>query len=152
MIIAMGSDPAGYELRRQVEAYLSEKGHEILDCGVKNAEKPASYVPVGREVSRLVLSGAAEKGIVICGTGIGMSIVCNKHKGIRCALCSDEFSARMSRKHNDANVLSMGARVIGYGLCISIVEAFLCSAFETGGRHQIRVEEIGVLENHFMDS
>ena len=152
MVIAIASDHAGYELRRQITEHLRENGHTVLEGGARSSEDATSYVGPGREVSSRVLSGEAHRGIALCGTGIGISVICNKHRGIRCALCTDEFMARMSREHNDANVLAMGARVLGQGLALSIADAFLETEFESGGRHQTRVAEISELEErNFQD-
>lgn len=142
MKIAFGSDHAGYQLKRQIMEHLHKQGIECEDVGAANGVDAASYVPYATAVSHAVLEHRADFGIVICGTGLGISITANKHKGIRAALCMNEFMARMSRQHNDANVLALGARVIGYSLAFSIVDAFLAEPFETGGRHQARVNEI----------
>lgn len=142
MRIALGSDHAGYQLKRHIMDHLKKSGHECEDYGAPNAVDAASYVPYGQAVSQAVLSKACDFGIVICGTGLGISITANKHKGIRAALCTNEYMARMARQHNDANVLALGARVVGSSLAFSIVDAFLDEAFESGGRHQIRVDEI----------
>ena len=142
MVIAISSDHAGFELRKKIMEHLAAKGHTFLEYGAVSSDTAASYVSAGQGASEDVASGAADKGIVICGTGIGISMVCNKHRGIRCALCTDEFMARMSRQHNDANILALGARVVGSGLALSIVDSFLAEPFEAGGRHQIRVNEI----------
>ncbi len=142
MKIALGSDHAGYQLKRQVMEHLNKQGIECEDVGAANAVDAASYVPYSVAVSKAVLEKRADFGIVICGTGIGISIAANKHKGIRAALCTNEFMARMSRMHNNANILAMGARVIGYSVALGIVDAFLAEPFETGGRHQVRVDEI----------
>lgn len=146
MIIAISSDHAGFELRKQIIDHLSKEGHTFVEFGAVDSTTPASYVVAGQGVAKAVTEGEAERGIVICGTGIGISIVCNKHKGIRCALCTDEFMARMSRQHNNANVLALGARVVGRGLALSIVDAFMSETFESGGRHQVRVNDIGEVE------
>ena len=141
--IAIASDHAGYNLRQHIAGHLKKNGYDILEFGAENAETAASYVEAGQAASVAVLNGQAEKAIVICGTGIGISVVCNKHKGIRCALCANEYMARMSREHNDANILAMGERVVGKALAVSIADAFFDGKFESGGRHQIRVTEIG---------
>ena len=142
MIIAISSDHAGFDLRKQITEHLTARGHEVIESGAQNGVDAASYVSAGQKAAFEVLQKKADRGIVICGTGIGISIVCNKHKGIRCAVCTDEFMARMSREHNNANVLALGARVVGAGLAKSIVDAFMMTEFESGGRHQARVEEI----------
>jgi len=142
MVVAISSDHAGYDLRQQVVIHLKEKGFTVIEAGAESAEKPESYVAAGKKAASYVLSKEADRGIVICGTGLGISMVANKHKGIRCALCTDEFMARMSREHNDANMLGLGARVVGRGTALSIVDAYFATEFEAGGRHQVRVEEI----------
>ena len=142
MVIAISSDHAGYELRKKIMEHLSAQGHTFLEYGAVSSDVAASYVSAGQGAAQDVVSGKAAKGIVICGTGLGISIVCNKHRGIRCALCTDEYMARMSRQHNDANMLALGARVVGSGLALSIVDSFLAEPFESGGRHQARVNEI----------
>lgn len=146
MKIALGSDHAGFPLKKQVIDHLKKSGHETIDFGAPNGVDAASYVPYGKAVAQAVLAKEADFGIVICGTGLGISITTNKYKGIRAALCTNEYMARMARQHNDANILGMGARVIGYSLAFSIVDAFLSEPFEAGGRHQIRVDEIKATE------
>ncbi|MGI6004522.1 MAG: ribose 5-phosphate isomerase B [Christensenellales bacterium] len=143
-MIAIGSDHAGYELKRQVMDYLKEQGYELRDFGAYSLER-TSYVLHASLVAQSVASGDCERGILICGTGIGISIAANKVPGIRAALCSDTYSARMTRQHNDANILCMGARVLGEGLALDIVDAFLDAQYE-GGRHQERLNEIAALE------
>lgn len=137
-VIYIGADSAGYALKQEIIPYLNEKGYEVVDCGASNAE--SSHYPIfANAVCEAVKADADNRyGILICGTGIGMSMCANKHKGIRAALCSDTYSAKMTRRHNDANVLCMGARVIGSCLALDIVDAFLGSDFE-GGRHALRV-------------
>ena len=149
MILSIGSDHAGFELRKQVIEHLTEAGHTILEHGAVDSTTAYSYVHAGQAVARDINEKKAERGIVICGTGIGISIVCNKYRGIRCALCTDEFMARMSRQHNNANILAMGARVIGRGLALSIVDAYMTESFEAGGRHQARVNEITSQEDTY---
>ena len=137
--IFIGADSAGYYLKEEIKEYLTSKGYEVTDCGANSAES-CHYPIYANAVCENVkqdLEGAF--GILVCGTGIGMSMCANKHKGIRAALCSDTFSARMTRMHNDANVLCMGARVIGSCLAIDILDAFLDNEFE-GGRHALRVD------------
>ncbi|MDD2533085.1 MAG: ribose 5-phosphate isomerase B [Eubacteriales bacterium] len=142
MKIALGSDHAGYQLKRQVMDHLYKQGIECEDMGAVNGVDAASYVPYASAVAKAITEKRADFGIVICGTGIGISITANKHKGIRAALCTNELMARLSRQHNNANVLSLGARVIGSVLALAIVDAFLNEPFEAGGRHQARVDEI----------
>ena len=145
MKIAMGSDHGGFDLKEQIKAWLQENGHEVVDFGCHSKES-CDYPDFGAAAARAVASGQCERGIVICTTGIGISITANKVKGIRCALCSDPLSAEMTRRHNDANMLAMGAGVVGPLLAQRIVEAFLSFAFE-GGRHQRRVNKIMAVEN-----
>jgi len=147
MKIAFGSDHAGYQLKRLIIDHLTKQGIECHDYGAPNGVDAASYVPYGTAVSQAVLAGSADFGIVICGTGLGISMTVNKFKGIRAALCTNEYMARMARQHNNANILALGARVVGSSLAFSIVDAFLAEAFETGGRHQVRVDEIIETEN-----
>lgn len=142
MRIALASDHAGYALKRFLSQHLTAAGHECVDVGVPTDAQPASYVPYAVKLAEAVAAGDAAFGIAICGTGIGISVAANKNPGIRAALCTDEYMARMARQHNDANVLALGARVVGAGLAASIADAFLSEPFETGGRHQARVEEI----------
>ena len=137
--IFIGADSAGFELKREVIPYLQDKGYEVIDCGTDSSAS-CHYPLFANAVCENVkadLDGSF--GILICGTGIGMSMCANKHKGIRAALCSDTYSARMTRAHNDANVLCMGARVIGSCLALDIVDSFLSNEFE-GGRHALRVD------------
>ena len=145
MKIAMGSDHGGFDLKEQIKAWLQENGHEVVDFGCHSKES-CDYPDFGAAAARAVASGQCERGIVICTTGIGISITANQVKGIRCALCSDPWSAEMTRRHNDANMLAMGAGVVGPLLAQRIVEAFLSFAFE-GGRHQRRVDKIMAVEN-----
>ncbi len=143
-MIAIGSDHGGFELKQEVMAHLKERGLEYKDYGTYTSDS-CDYPVYGAAVARAVASGECERGIVICGTGIGISISCNKIKGIRAALCGDCFSAEMTRRHNDANILAMGARVIGPGLALKIVDTFLDTPFD-GGRHAKRIALISQLE------
>lgn len=142
MRIALGSDHAGYQLKRLIMDHLNKQGVACEDYGAPNGIDASSYVPYGRAVADAINAGTADFGIVICGTGIGISITVNKFRGMRAALCTNEFMARMARQHNNANVLALGARVIGPSLAFAIVDAFLAESFEAGGRHQVRVDEI----------
>lgn len=144
-MIALGSDHGGFDLKERVKAYLDREGIPYQDYGCHSKES-CDYPDFGAAAARAVASGQCERGIVICTTGIGISITANKVKGIRCALCSDPWSAEMTRRHNDANMLAMGAGVVGPLLAQRIVEAFLSFAFE-GGRHQRRVDKIMAVEN-----
>jgi len=142
--IALSSDHVGVELRRLVAGWLVEHGWEVRDVGPQTTER-ADYPAYGEAAARLVQSGACRFGIVICGTGVGISLAANKVRGIRCVVCSEPYSALLARRHNDANMLAFGARVIGPGLALLIVETFLAAEFE-GGRHQTRVELLAELE------
>lgn len=144
MKIAIGSDHAGFALKEIVRQHLAEKGFEVIDVGAYSAER-VDYPVYGQKVGELVAGGEAAKGIVICGSGIGISIAANKVKGIRAALCSECLSARLSREHNDANVLAMGARLIGDTMALSITDTFLAAKFQ-GGRHQQRVDLLTALD------
>jgi ribose 5-phosphate isomerase B len=144
--IYIGADSAGYGLKCEVIPYLKSKGYEVIDCGT-DSDASCHYPLFANAVCEKVkadLEGSF--GILICGTGIGMSMCANKHKGIRAALCSDTYSAKMTRQHNDANVLCMGARVIGACLAIDIIDSFLANDFE-GGRHATRVDMMMEIEN-----
>lgn len=143
-MIAIGSDHGGYALKQQIIAFLKDKGYEVKDFGTDSLDS-CDYPDFGSAAARAVASGECEKGIVICTTGIGISIAANKIKGIRCALCADSLSAEMTRRHNDANMLAMGAGIVGPNLAQRMVEVFLTTEFE-GGRHQRRVDKITALE------
>ena len=138
-MIALGSDHGGYGLKQEIIGYLEEKGIEYKDYGCYD-ESPCDYPVFGKKAAQAVVSGECEKGILICGTGIGISIAANKVKGIRCALCGDVFSAKATREHNDANMLAMGARVVGPGLALMIVDTFLNTEFSNAERHQKRID------------
>ena len=139
-MIAIASDHGGYALKEHIKAYLTAKGITCQDFGTDSPQS-CDYPIFGRAAAEAVASGQCEKGIVICTTGIGISITANKVKGIRCALCSEPLSAEMTRRHNDANMLAMGGGLIGNNMADCIVEAFLNTPFE-GGRHQRRVDKI----------
>ncbi|MBE5857879.1 MAG: ribose 5-phosphate isomerase B [Lachnospiraceae bacterium] len=140
-MIAIGSDHGGYELKELVKKHLDEIGEKYDDLGCYSLES-VDYPAFGRAVAQAVAKGEADKGIVICTTGIGISIVANKVKGIRCALCSDTVSARLTREHNDANVLAMGAGIVGPNLAISIVDTFLNTEFSGLEKHARRISQI----------
>lgn len=144
MNIAIGSDHAGFELKEAIISLLSELGHSYEDFGCYNTSS-VDYPDVGRPVAEAVSQGKFDHGILVCSTGVGMSIVANKVRGIRAALCHDAFSARRAREHNDANILCLGEAVTGQGLAREIVSTYLCSEF-VGGRHARRVEKIQALE------
>lgn len=145
-MIAIGSDHAGYSLKKEVIAWLNENNIPFSEFGCMNGES-CDYPLVAEEVCSRIKNGEAELGILICGTGIGISMAANKVKGIRAALCTDSYMAKYTRLHNDANVLCMGGRVIGAGVAAEIVETFLNTSFE-GGRHQRRVDQITSIENN----
>ena len=138
-MIALGSDHGGYGLKQEIIGYLEEKGIEYKDYGCYD-ESPCDYPVFGKKAAQAVVSGECEKGILICGTGIGISIAANKIKGVRAALCHDVFSAKATREHNDANMLAMGARVVGPGLALMIVDTFLNTDFSNADRHQKRID------------
>lgn len=138
MIIGIGSDHAGFLLKEELKPFIEELGHEVRDYGTFSTES-VDYPKIGFALGKAVTGGEVKLAIAICGTGIGISIAANKVAGVRAALCSDTFSAHASREHNDANILALGARVIGVGLAKDIVETFLAAEF-LGERHQRRVQ------------
>ena len=144
-MIAIACDHSALDMKKTIEAYLDSRGLAYKDFGTDSTES-CHYPIYGARAAKAVASGECDRGIVICGTGIGMSLVANKVKGIRCALCSDPYSARMTRAHNNANMLAFGARVIGVELAKMIVAEFLDTPFE-GGRHQTRIDMITAIEN-----
>ena len=143
-VIAVGADHAGWQLKEHPKAWLTQNGHQVLDFGTHSAES-VDYPDYAGEVAESVAASKADRGVLICGTGIGMAMVANKVAGVRAALCGDAFTARMSREHNDANVLAMGARVTQRDTAIEILRIWLETAF-AGGRHARRVEKIADLE------
>lgn len=143
-MIGIGSDHGGFELKEKIVKHLKEKGIEVADYGTYSAES-VDYPDIAEKVCRHILDGSCESGILICGTGIGISIAANKIKGIRAALCSDVYSAKMTKRHNNANVITLGGRVIGEELAYEIIDAWMDASFE-GGRHQARVDKISKLE------
>lgn len=142
--ITVGSDHAGYALKQTVIAHLKELGIEVIDVGTDSTQS-CDYPAFAHLVCKNVQDGVTSLGILICGTGIGMSMAANKHRGIRAAACSDTFSARLTRQHNDANVLCFGERVVGAGVACDLVDAFIGAEFE-GGKHARRVEMINAIE------
>ena len=140
-MIAIGSDHGGYALKQEILAHLKKRGVEVKDFGTYN-EDSCDYPVYARAVAQAVTSGECERGILICGTGIGISIAANKVPGVRCALCGDCFSAQATREHNDANVLALGARVTGPGLALKIVDTFLDTPFSNDERHIRRISLI----------
>lgn len=144
MRIAIGGDHAGFPLKQHVVATLRQLGHDVEDLGPANAE-PVDYPPICAAVARLVAGGRADRGIVIGGSGQGEQITANKVPGIRAALCNDLYTARLSRAHNDANVLAMGGRIVAFGLADEILAIWLATPFD-GGRHQRRIDQIAEIE------
>lgn len=145
-MIAIGCDSAGYSLKKEVISWLKERNIPYTEFGCMNGES-CDYPLVAKEVCTRVVSGSADVGILVCGTGIGISMAANKIKGIRAAVCTDNYMAKYTRLHNDANVLCMGGRVIGPGVAVEMVETFLNTDFE-GGRHKRRVDQITDIENN----
>ena len=143
-MIAIGSDHGGFALKQEIMKHLEERKLEYIDFGTYSSDS-CDYPQYGAAVGRAVASGSCERGILICGTGIGISISANKIHGVRAALCSDCYSAEMTRRHNDANIVAFGARVVGPGLALKIVDTFLDTEFE-GGRHERRVQQMMALE------
>ncbi len=144
MKIGIGSDHGGYELKEHIKEFLEEENIDYIDYGT-NSNESVDYPDYGKKVGEAIMAGEVERGIVICGTGIGISIAANKVKGIRCALCGDTYSARMSMEHNNANALALGGRVLGRDLAKEIVSVWLKSEF-LGGRHARRVDKITEIE------
>lgn len=144
-MVIIGSDHGGFELKNHVVKYLEEQGVEVKDCGIYT-EESCDYPDIAKQVAEEVKTTSNSKGILICGTGIGISIAANKIPSIRAALCGDVYSAKMSREHNNANILCMGGRVVGRELAFMIVDTFLNTEF-LGGRHQRRVDKITELES-----
>ena len=140
-MIALGCDHGGFALMQEVKEHLTKNGVEFKDFGTYTPEA-TDYPIYAKRVAKAVLSGECEKGILICGTGIGIGITANKFKGIRCAVCHDVFSAEATRQHNDANVLAMGGRVVGPGLALMIVDTFLNTAFSNAPRHINRISQM----------
>lgn len=144
MKIAMGNDHTAIEMKKAVKAHLEERGIEVLDLGTNSTES-CDYPAYGEKVARAVVSGEADLGIAICGTGVGISLAANKVKGIRACVCSEPYTAKLSRMHNDSNVLAFGARVIGDEMAKMITDAWLDAEYE-GGRHQRRVDMVMDIE------
>ncbi len=146
MKIVIANDHAGVELKKEVKAYMESLGHEVFNIGT-DSEESCHYPEYGKKAADMVVSGEAELGVLICGTGVGISLAANKVKGIRCGVCSEATTARLIRQHNNANMIALGARVVGPELAKDIVKTFLESEFEGGGRHQIRIDMISEIEN-----
>lgn len=146
MTIGIGNDHVGYGLKLEIKAYLEQKGHQVTDFGT-DSPKSADYPVFAEKVARAVIAGDVEAGILICGTGIGISIAANKIRGIRCAACSEPYSARMAKQHNNANILAFGARVVGVEVAKMMVDEWLESTYEP--RHTARLNMIAALEEKF---
>ena len=144
--IAIGCDHAGFGIKSPIAQHIIDKGYEVVDVGTYSADS-CHYPTYAEAVCEKILSGECELGILICGTGIGMSIAANKHNGIRAACCSDTFSARLTREHNNANVLCFGERVVGIGLATDLVDAFLEAEYSNSGNHVTRVAMLAEIEN-----
>lgn len=146
MQIYLGSDHAGYHLKQRLEEHLKAAGHQIVDLGAYGEDQKVDYPDVAREVAEKVLENPSSRGILICGTGIGVSMAANKFKGIRAANVHDVTTAKYARLHNDANIITLGQRILGEEVAKDVVDAFLSTAFE-GGRHEGRIQKIQNLEN-----
>ena len=145
MKIGIGNDHAALEMKNQVMEYLEEKGYEVINYGT-NTPESCNYPEFGEKVGRAVVSGEVDCGILICGTGVGISLAANKVKGVRAVVCSEPYSAKLSKQHNHTNILAFGARVVGIELAKMIIDEWLGAEFE-GGRHQTRVDMIMAIEN-----
>ena len=148
-MIALGADHGGYLLKEEIKKHLEKKGIDYIDFGTYSSDS-VDYAKIAYKTCKSVTSGECEKAILCCGTGIGISMAANKVKGIRAACCSDWFSAKYTRLHNDANALCLGGRVVGAGLALEMVDVFLTTEFE-GGRHQRRVDQITAIENDMFE-
>ena len=145
MKISLGSDHGAFAMKAHLKQYLTEQGPQVVDCGTYSTDS-CDYADFAKAAAQLVASGDCDRGIVMCTTGVGISIAANKVRGIRCALCSEPYSAEMTRRHNDANMLAMGGALIGPNMADRIVDVFLNTEFE-GGRHQRRVDLMMDIEN-----
>ena len=147
--VALGADHAGWELKEALKAWLFDQGHQVLDFGTHSPD-PVDYPDYAAQVAEAVAVAKVERGILVCGTGIGMAITANKVPGVRAATCSDLYTARMSREHNDANVLALGGRLMGREMALEIVKAWIETGF-AGGRHSGRVDKISAVERRHTD-
>lgn len=145
MKIAIGNDHAAVEMKNDIKAYLESKGHEVINFGTDTSAS-CNYPDYSKAVGKAVVSGEAKCGVLICGTGVGVAMAANKVKGVRAAVCSDTVTARLTKQHNDANIICFGARIVGIELAKAIVDAYLDAEFE-GGRHQTRVDMMMAIEN-----
>ena len=148
MKIAIGNDHAGPEMKRELSEYLESKGHTVINYGTDSTES-TSYAIYGQKVAEAVAAGEADCGVLICGTGVGISLAANKVKGIRAAVCSEPTTARLAKQHNNANIIAIGQRIVGLELAKDILDAYLGATFE-GGRHADRVAMITEIENKYM--
>jgi len=144
MKIVLACDHGGFQLKEALKEHLTKSGYDISDIGVYNTDS-VDYPDYGKRAAEMVALGQCDRGIIICGTGIGISIAANKVKGIRCALCTNEYMAKMSRLHNNSNMLALGERVLGKGIAMDIADAWLSAEFE-GGRHELRVNKLMEIE------
>ena len=142
--IALGADHAGFPLKEHLKAWLIEQGYEVVDCGTQSSES-VDYPDYAAAVAGAVMAGKADRGVLVCGTGLGMAIAANKVPGIRAAACTDAYIARLSREHNDANVLALGARITAREAAVEILATWLATEF-AGGRHALRVEKLAALD------
>jgi len=147
MVLALGADHAGFALKEDLKSWLTARGHEVLDFGTHDSD-PVDYPDFGAPVAHAVMVGRADRGLLVCGTGIGMAMVANRVPGVRAAACGDRQAARLSREHNDANVLALGARLTPAATAIEIVETWLATPFE-GGRHCRRLEKLTLIERTY---
>ena len=148
MRIAVGADHAGFDLKQILVAYLRQRGHDVIDAGTTSAD-PVDYPDFAEAVSKLILGGTAQRGVLICGSGVGASVSANKIPGIRAAVCHDTYSARQGVEHDDMNVLVLGARIIGVELARELAESFLAAKFTGEERHRRRLEKIAALEKRY---
>ena len=146
MKLVIANDHAAVELKHEIKAYLESLGHEVINIGTDSNES-CHYPEFGKKAADMVASGQVDLGVLICGTGVGISLAANKVKGIRCGVCSEATTARLIRQHNNANMIAFGARIVGSELAKDIVKAFLDAEFEGGGRHQQRIDMITAIEN-----
>jgi len=146
MKIIIGNDHASPEMKKQLVRYLEELGHEVVNFGV-DTDESCNYPEIGEKVGRAVAAGQADCGILICGTGVGISIAANKGKGVRAAVCSETTTARLVKQHNNANIIAFGSRVVGLETAKDIVKTYLEAEFEGGGRHQLRIDMLHEIEN-----
>ena len=146
MKVGFGCDHTAIDLKKELMEYMTEKGYECVDYGAYDASVRVDYPDQGQKVAEAIIAGEVEKGVLICGTGIGISLAANKVKGVRAVVCSEPYSAKLSRQHNNTNILAFGARVIGIELAKMIIDEWLSAEFE-GGRHQTRVDMITAIEN-----